>query len=107
MFSPIMAPPDLMVVVRRPLTPALSPAYRGEGEAAGTPTANKIAFPFRLLLAVALTALPGCGYDQAGAPPHSTVGGYQWRSLYREDIRTVAVPIFTNRTFRRNLEFRL
>jgi hypothetical protein len=63
----------------------------------------------RPLLAAALGALcvAGCGYEQTGAPPQSTVGGYQWRSLYREDIRTVAVPIFTNRTYRRNLEFRL
>lgn len=63
--------------------------------------------PHQLLCLALLAALAGCGYDQSGASPHSTVGGYQWRSLYREDIRTVAVPIFTNRTFRRNLEFRL
>jgi hypothetical protein len=34
-------------------------------------------------------------------------GGYKWSSLYREDVSTVAVPIFTNRDFRRGVEFRL
>jgi hypothetical protein len=29
------------------------------------------------------------------------------RTLYRNDVRTVAVPIFTNRTFERNIEFSL
>ena len=33
--------------------------------------------------------------------------GYQWKSLYRQDIQTVAVPIFVNRTFRRGLETEL
>src|SRR4051794_24044087 len=46
----------------------------------------------------------GCGYSQVGGEPSS---GYQWRSLYREDVRTVAVPIFTNKTFRRGVEFQL
>src|SRR5688572_19176007 len=46
----------------------------------------------------------GCGYTQVGGDPS---GGYQWRSLYREDVRSVAVPIFTNKTFRRGVEFAL
>ena len=33
--------------------------------------------------------------------------GYQWHSLYREDVQTVAVPVFVNRTFRRGLEAQL
>ena len=33
--------------------------------------------------------------------------GYQWRSLYRDDVRTVAVPIFTNRSYRRGVELSL
>jgi hypothetical protein len=61
-----------------------------------------------LIFVAALAALPllgsGCGYSQNGAAP---VGGYQWKSLYRGDINTVAVPIFDNRTFYRNLEFSL
>ena len=48
--------------------------------------------------------LTGCGYTQVGDDPS---GGYQWRSLYREDVRSVAVPIFTNKTFRRGVEFAL
>ncbi|MGH7179135.1 MAG: LPS assembly lipoprotein LptE, partial [Tepidisphaeraceae bacterium] len=32
---------------------------------------------------------------------------YQWRSLYREDVKTVAVPIFQNKAFRRGVEFQL
>ena len=48
----------------------------------------------------------GCGYSTVGgeAQPGS---GYQWRSLYREDVRTVAVPIFQNKSFRRGVEFGL
>lgn len=33
--------------------------------------------------------------------------GYRWSSLYREDVQTVAVPIFTNKDFRRGVELRL
>src|SRR5438045_2792004 len=51
----------------------------------------------------------GCSYNNG----YSTVGDepknqwYQWRSLYREDVRTVAVPIFKNKDFRRGVEFSL
>jgi hypothetical protein len=55
---------------------------------------------------VALLLLAGCGYTQSGQAPASE-SGYQWRSLYRGDIRTVAVPIFTNRDFARGVEFDL
>lgn len=51
-----------------------------------------------------LLVLTGCGYNQVGDDPP---GSYQWRSLYREDVRSVAVPIFTNKTFRRGVEFAL
>jgi hypothetical protein len=46
----------------------------------------------------------GCGYSTVGSEP---VGGYQWHSLYPEDVKTIAVPIFTNKSFRRDEEFRL
>jgi hypothetical protein len=49
-------------------------------------------------------SLTGCGYSSAGDDPK---GWYQWRSLYREDVRTVAVPIFKNKDFRRGVEFSL
>jgi Lipopolysaccharide-assembly len=48
--------------------------------------------------------LGGCGYSHNGTDP---AGGYQWRSLYREDIQTVAVEIFQNTDFRRGEEFQL
>src|SRR5436305_1630796 len=34
-------------------------------------------------------------------------GGYHWKSIYRQDIRTVAVPIFKNNDFQRGVEFAL
>src|SRR4051794_10112312 len=54
----------------------------------------------------------GCGYSASDPAAGQTgpvggLAGYQWKSLYREDIRTVAVPIFSNRSFRRGVEFQL
>ena len=46
--------------------------------------------------------LAGCGY-QSG----DSVGSYEWKSLYRDDVATVAVPIFTNKSFRRGDELML
>jgi hypothetical protein len=42
--------------------------------------------------------LPGCGYQVTGAGN---------ASLYRQDVKTVAVPMMTNRTYRRGLEIEL
>ena len=53
---------------------------------------------------IAVAALTGCGYSTVGNEP---TGGYQWHSLYRDDIKTIAVPIFTNKDFRRYEEFEL
>jgi hypothetical protein len=51
-------------------------------------------------------ACAGCGYhwsgDASGVEP-----GYAWKGLYRGDVKTVAVPIFVNRTFYRGVEFDL
>ena len=58
-----------------------------------------------ILLLLALT-LGGCGYGQGSGAPRD-LAGYQWRSVYRDDVRTVAVPIFSNRSFRRGVEFAL
>ncbi|HSH96528.1 MAG TPA: LPS assembly lipoprotein LptE, partial [Roseimicrobium sp.] len=33
--------------------------------------------------------------------------GYKWKTLYREDVRTVAVPIFTTKSFHQGVEFQL
>lgn len=56
-------------------------------------------------------------YSRAGLAVAASIGGdqktagktdkYPWHSLYREDVRTVAVPIFTNRTYVRGLEMQL
>ena len=51
--------------------------------------------------------LPGCGYQQSGLDNANNTPGYQWHSLYRQDIQTVAVPVIVNRTFRRGLETEL
>lgn len=62
------------------------------------------------LLLAGVGAVAGCGYTQMGnEPPVGPPGGshYAWRSLYREDIQTVAVPTFINTTYRRGLEIAL
>jgi hypothetical protein len=51
-----------------------------------------IAIPFILL-----SLLGGCGHS----------GSYHWSSLYRSDISTVAVPIFTSKDYHRGVEFEL
>ena len=61
-----------------------------------------------LLILVGLScSLAGCGYERSGNYDKPLQGGYQWHSLYREDLQTVAVPIFTSRDFRRGVEFAL
>lgn len=60
------------------------------------------------LFALLLSLLAGgCGYNQSGSANNELNSGYRWNSLYREDIQTVAVPIFTNQSFYRGVEFRL
>lgn len=60
-----------------------------------------------VLFAVLCLSLAGCGYNQTNSSKNKFDPGYRWSSLYREDIQTVAVPIFTNKTFDRGVEFRL
>jgi hypothetical protein len=45
----------------------------------------------------------GCGY-QGGSGGGD---GYQWKSVYRGDVRTIAVPIFKSSDFQRGVEFTL
>ncbi len=60
---------------------------------------------FLIALSLSLVlAGTGCGYSQSGSEPQ---GNYQWRSLYREDVRTVAIPIFATRSFHRGVEISL
>lgn len=61
---------------------------------------------FALIGATGAMALSGCGYNQAGDATTDD-GGYRWKSLYRQDVQTVAVPIFTNKSFRQGVEFNL
>ncbi len=58
-----------------------------------------------LLLTVLL--LTGCGYNQTGSSKNEITSGYHWNSLFREDVQSVAVPIFTNKDYRRGVELRL
>jgi hypothetical protein len=60
-----------------------------------------------LIFFALLLVIPGCGYSHPGDSSRPTSGAYQWHSLYREDIQTVAVPIFTNREYTRGVEFGL
>jgi len=63
----------------------------------------------RSLVTIALSALVligGCaGYSHNGTG--SAEQGYQWTSLYRQDVHTIAVPIFTNTSYYRGDEFNL
>ena len=67
----------------------------------------------RSLVLVLLLLGTGCGYQEsqfgsdAEQPAKPDSHGYQWHSLYREDIQTIAVPVFTNVTYRRGLEIQL
>ena len=57
-------------------------------------------------LMLALLVLSGCGYRN-GQAAGGKDDGYHWQSLYRDDVRTVAVPIFTTTSFDRGAEFGL
>jgi hypothetical protein len=67
-----------------------------------------------ILLSMPL-GVAGCGYGRSGEAADGEgssagsggVAGYHWKSLYRDDVRTVAVPIFANKSFRRGVEFAL
>jgi hypothetical protein len=56
---------------------------------------------------ILLLLLCGCGYQEQGVYGGNTMPGYQWHSLYREDIQTVAVPVFLNTSYRRGIEINL
>jgi hypothetical protein len=49
-----------------------------------------------------LMILAGCGYSNGGESK-----GYNWSSVYRKDVSTVAVPIFTSTSYARGVEFSL
>lgn len=60
----------------------------------------------RILFGALVLTIGGCGYQQSGMD-HENTNGYQWHSLYRQDIQTVAVPVFTNVSYRHGLEVSL
>lgn len=64
--------------------------------------------PFALsaCLVAAGLSTSGCGYQQAASTANAPAG-YKWSSLYRGDVKTVAIPIFGNRTYYREVEFGL
>ena len=64
-------------------------------------TTSYFAYSRRIAWAMVLL-LAGCGY-QAG----SDDGGWHWGGLYRDNIHSVAVPIFTSRDYHRGVEFQL
>jgi hypothetical protein len=52
----------------------------------------------------AIIALTACSYQHEGSP---AANSYQWASLYRQDVQSVAVPIFSNKSFVRGIELSL
>lgn len=54
------------------------------------------------LLPFFVVALAGCG-GQSG----SGESGWHWGTVYREDIHSVAVPVFSSRDYHRGVEFQL
>ncbi len=53
-------------------------------------------------LIATMLAIAGCGYHSNGSDSE-----YHWSSLYRPDVHTVAVPIFTTSDYSRGVEFEL
>jgi hypothetical protein len=55
------------------------------------------------------SCLAGCGYNWSdnSSGAFAPDPDYKWASLYRQDVKTVAVPIFVNRTYYRGIEFNL
>ena len=69
-----------------------------------------------ILTAAAALLIEGCGYHHGGDSEATTAtttasdsgsSGYHWRSTYRQEIHTIAVPIFKNNDFQRGVEFAL
>src|SRR5271168_2929435 len=58
-----------------------------------------------ITLVLLTLCLSGCGYRLSGTAANEP--GYRWKTLYRDDIHSVAVPIFANRSYVQGIEFRL
>lgn len=64
---------------------------------------------FAAMAMLACLALGGCGYQwsDTGGGFAASEPGHTWNGLYRQDVKTVAVPVFANRTYYRGVEFNL
>jgi hypothetical protein len=62
---------------------------------------------FVLLLVGVLPALMAGGCSYRSANEGDAPGGYRWQSLYRQDVQSVAVEIFTSKDFHQGVEFKL
>jgi lipopolysaccharide assembly LptE-like protein len=56
-----------------------------------------------LVFGLAIVAV-GCGGESTDTP---SIGGYQWKTVYRTDVQSVCVPIFGTRDFHRGVEFQV
>jgi hypothetical protein len=61
---------------------------------------------FAVCMLCAAMFCAGCGYTLSNDPATATAD-YHNPTLYRKDVKTVAVPIFTNHTYYRGVEFGL
>ena len=55
-----------------------------------------------LILVLLSVMLAGCGFHNS-----ANSSGWHWDTTYRQDIHTVAVPIFTTRDYHRGVEMQL
>ena len=53
------------------------------------------------IVCLGLILLSGCGYHS------QKESGYNWSSVYRQDVKTIAVPIFSSKDYARGIEFSL
>ncbi|MFT3786044.1 MAG: LptE family protein [Tepidisphaeraceae bacterium] len=63
-----------------------------------TPLARHARF---VTIGLLVLAASGCGYSNSSSP------GYTWGTTFRQDVRTIALPVFTTKSFYRGDELRL
>jgi hypothetical protein len=93
---------------------------------AGTFQPMNLCHPRKLGVVAAILFAAGCGYQNggggssgsstitgSGASPTASgnsanvTPGFHWSSVYRQDVRTVAIPIFKSNSYERGVEFAL
>ena len=91
---------------RRPRSAGASSTARcATSEPSGTYEPTPVHPSMKFMLFILTLSAIGCGYSHPGSEPGNS--WYQWRSLYREDVRSVSIPVFKNRTYYRGVEFSL